>query len=59
MKIPDLDAVLEVTPVTTEQEIVSTAVERSKYEGASAVSGVYRGKETAGYCYVELVGVWE
>ncbi|MBU3100843.1 MULTISPECIES: lipocalin family protein [Clostridium] len=59
VKIPTLDACLEVTPCPKEQEIVSQHEALHKYEGASSVKGTYRGKETTGYCYVELVGSWK
>ncbi len=28
----------------------------NKYEGASRVEGIYKGKPTKGYCFVELLG---
>lgn len=58
VKIPDLDAALEVTSVIKEQEIVSQVPFLNKYEGASTVKGTYKGKEITGYCYVELLGIW-
>ena len=54
-----MDACLEVTPSPREQEIVSEFEFLHKYEGASSVKGTYKGKETTGYCYVELVGPWK
>lgn len=57
--IPSLDAILEVTSVIKEQEIISEIPFLNKYEGASTVNGVYRGKNTKGYCYVELLGEWK
>ncbi|WP_373845152.1 lipocalin family protein [Clostridium sp.] len=73
VKIPELDACLEVTPSPREQELITNFDLLSKreqeliakadflntYEGASSVKGTYRGKETTGYCYVELVGLWK
>jgi predicted secreted hydrolase len=55
--IPALDARLEVVSSPKEQEIVSP-IGTNKYEGASSVRGVYRGQETTGYAYVEMVGKW-
>lgn len=55
--IPELDAVLEVAATPKEQEIVSKFI--SKYEAASKVTGTYMGKDAAGYCYVELVGMFQ
>lgn len=54
VNIPRLNANLKVTPYPVEQEIVSDHI--SKYEAASQVSGIYKGKKAAGFCYVELVG---
>ena len=59
VKIPAMDAILEVTPSPREQEIVSLIDVLHKYEGASFVKGTYKGKKTTGYCYVELVGPWK
>ena len=58
VKIPEYDACLKVISSPKEQEIVSAMPTLNKYEGASKVSGTYRGKEVKGYCYVELVGYW-
>jgi predicted secreted hydrolase len=58
VKIPIFDAVLEVVPFPKEQEIVSEFPMLHKYEGASSVTGTYRGKKVSGYCYVELVARW-
>ncbi|MFI1029956.1 hypothetical protein [Streptomyces sp. NPDC020951] len=52
-----LDAELEVTPFPREQELAPNQV-LACYEAASSVRGTYRGKETTGYSYVELVGRW-
>lgn len=58
VKIPDLDAVLEVKALFKEQELVSKIPFLNKYEGASTVTGTYKGKPCKGYCYVELLGDW-
>ena len=57
VRIPALDACLEVISSPKEQEIVSP-IGINKYEGASSVRGVYRGQETTGFTYVEMVGKW-
>lgn len=56
VEIPDLDAKLDVNSVVKESEIVSKVPFLNKYEGACTISGTYRGKETKGYCYTELLG---
>jgi predicted secreted hydrolase len=58
VKIPALDAVLEVVPSPREQEFISVMPALSKYEGASAIGGTYRGKPVTGSAYVELYGDW-
>jgi predicted secreted hydrolase len=58
VRIPAMDAELEVVPSPREQEFVSQAPAFNKYEGASAMSGTWRGKPAKGFGYVELVGVW-
>ncbi|EIZ78317.1 mucin-1 (muc-1) [Novosphingobium sp. Rr 2-17] len=58
VRIPAMDAELEVTPSPREQEFVSQVPVLNKYEGASAMSGTWRGKPVRGFGYVELVGVW-
>ncbi|MDS0526697.1 carotenoid 1,2-hydratase [Clostridium sp. SHJSY1] len=58
VRIPVLDAELEVTSIIKEQEIVSTIPFLNKYEGPSSVKGTYKGKNVTGYCYVELLGDW-
>lgn len=58
LKIPEFDCILNVVSNPKEQEIVATTPRRHKYEGASKVTGTYRGKEVTGYCYSELVGDW-
>ncbi len=59
VKIPSLEACLEVIPSPRKQEIVSQFELLHKYEGASSVKGTYKGEEVTGYCYVELVGPWK
>lgn len=56
--IPAFDAKLEVEPYPQKQELVPNQV-LAYYEAASSVRGAYKGKETTGYCYVELVGDWK
>lgn len=58
VRFPDLDAELDVRPVIRESEIVSDMQMLNKYEGASRVEGIYKGKPTKGYCFVELLGDW-
>jgi predicted secreted hydrolase len=58
VEIPEFDARLEVIPSPTHQEIVSVVPQLHKYEGASAVTGIYRKEQVSGYGYVELVGNW-
>ncbi|MCD8368178.1 MAG: hypothetical protein LUC48_09185 [Clostridiales bacterium] len=58
VNIPDLDARLEITMENREQEIVSKHPALHKYEAACSINGVYQGKPTTGYCYVELLGPW-
>jgi predicted secreted hydrolase len=58
VKIPAFDAELEVTPHPRAQELVPNQA-LAYYEAASSVHGTYLGKETTGYCYVELVGQWQ
>lgn len=54
VKIPELDAVLDVLPSPIEQEIASDHI--SKYEAASQITGTYKGKPVSGFCYIEYVG---
>ena len=54
IEIPEVDARLDVTAVMKEQEIASKFI--NKYEAVSRIKGTYKGKETTGYCYVELLG---
>lgn len=58
VRIPAMDAELEVVPSPREQEFVSQVTELNKYEGASTMAGTWRGKPARGFGYVELVGVW-
>ncbi len=57
IKIPKLNAELEVIPVIRDQEIAGMKG-FAHYEGASTVSGMYNGEQVTGYCYIELVGDW-
>ena len=58
VRIPAMDAELEVIPSPREQEFVSQVPALNKYEGASTMNGSWRGKPVKGFGYVELVGVW-
>lgn len=58
LRIPDFDCELRVVTDPIEQEIVATVPRRHKYEGASQVTGTYKGHKVTGYCYSELVGDW-
>lgn len=58
VRIPALDAVIDVSPSPREQEIVSVEPRFNKYEGASAMMGTWKGKPVKGFGYVELVGAW-
>ncbi|MUO81656.1 hypothetical protein GOZ78_04365 [Agrobacterium vitis] len=58
VRIPAMDAELEVVPSPREQEFVSQVPALNKYEGASTMAGTWRGKPVRGFGYVELVGVW-
>ena len=59
VRIPAMDCELEVIPSPREQEFISQVPELlNKYEGASSMSGTWRGKPAKGFGYVELVGVW-
>lgn len=59
VKIPDLQAELEIKSLIKEQEIVSSIPFLHKYEGASSIKGTYKGEGITGYCYVELLGDWK
>jgi len=59
VRIPEVNAELKVTPSPREQEIISKAPELNKYEGASAIEGIWGGKPVTGFGYVELVGAWK
>ena len=58
VRIPELGAELEVSCRIKEQEIVSQMPFLHKYEGASTITGTYKGERVTGYCYVELLGDW-
>lgn len=60
IEIPDADARLRVTPVLTDQELVtirSTGI--AYWEGAVRIAGLWRGQPVAGRGYVELTGYGE
>ena len=60
VQCPELDADLIVLCNPKEQELVFEEFPTlSHYEGASQVSGVYKGKNVTGYCYVENIGFWD
>lgn len=56
--ISEWDCNLTVKSVMDEQEIVAGDPAGQKYEGASHITGIYKGKEVTGYCCLELVGGW-
>lgn len=56
--IPEWNCWLTVKSVMDEQEIAADNPAGRKYEGASYITGIYKGKETTGYCCLELVGGW-
>jgi predicted secreted hydrolase len=58
VRIPAMEAELEVTPAPREQEFISQVPALNKYEGASSMTGLWRGKPAKGFGYVELVGRW-
>lgn len=58
VRIPAMDAELEVVPVIRDQEIAKMKG-LAHYEGASTVKGTYKGAPASGYSYVELVGGWD
>ncbi len=58
LKIPEFDCEFEVISSPAEQEIAATTARRHKYEGASQVTGTYRGEAVKGFCYAEVVGDW-
>ena len=57
VKIPELNAELEVKPIPIEQEIASEHI--SKYEAASEISGTYKSQKCSGFCYIEYVGIFK
>lgn len=58
VKIPEVQAELEVTPTKLDQEIAGQKG-LAHYEGASTVKGTYKGQPVKGYSYIELVGQWD
>lgn len=60
IEIPELDANLTVKCAVKDQELFfPERPDLNHYEGAASITGTYLGKETNGYCYVELVGDWD
>lgn len=57
-RIPEYDAVLDITPVTREQEVVCTEPILHRYQGASVVTGVWGGQEVKGHACTYLLGGW-
>ena len=55
MNIPALDASLTVVAQPQGQEIQASG---GIYEGASSVTGRYRGEPVTGQAYVEQLGNW-
>ena len=60
VELPDLDTKLMIDTFPYNQEIYSEGeIPGSCYEGASTVSGIYKGQPVTGHCYVEITGKWE
>ncbi len=59
VRIPAKQAELKVVTDLQEQEIYSKMPLFTKYESGNRITGVYEGKETTGYCYVEHLGKWK
>jgi predicted secreted hydrolase len=57
-RIPEYGAVLDITPVPREQEVVSAVPMLHRYEGASVVTGTWRGQEVKGHACAHLIGRW-
>ena len=57
VRIPSLDAELEVSVARPDQEVPLLGFER--YEGTCLVKGTYHGRPTSGYTYVEMTGYWK
>ena len=58
IRFPEIDAELDILPVVKESEIVSQMPFLNKYEGASKISGTWKGQPIGGFCFVELLGDW-
>lgn len=58
VRIPEWDCELTVKSIMAEQEIAAGNPAGRKYEGASRISGVYKGNAVTGHCCLELVGGW-
>lgn len=57
-RIPEYDAVLDITPVPREQEVVATVPMLHRYEAASVVAGTWGGREVKGHACAHLIGRW-
>jgi len=57
-RIPEHDAVLDITPVPREQEVVSPVPMLHRYQGGGVVTGVWGGQEVKGYACAYLLGRW-
>lgn len=57
-KIPEYDAVLDITPAPREQEVVAKVPMLNRYQGGSVVTGVWGGREVKGYACAYLLGRW-
>jgi predicted secreted hydrolase len=57
-RFPEHDAVLDITPVPLEQEVVASVPMLHRYEAASAVTGTWGGREVKGHACAHLIGNW-
>lgn len=57
-RIPEYDAVLDITPVPREQEVVAAVPMLHRYEAASVVTGVWGGQKVKGHACAHLIGRW-
>jgi predicted secreted hydrolase len=57
-RIPEYDAVLDITPVPREQEVVAAVPMLHRYEAASVVTGGWGGQEVKGHACAHLIGRW-
>ena len=59
IQIPELEADLTVKTAVDNQELYFPENPLyNHYEGASAVSGTYQGRNVKGYCYTDLIDDW-